>query len=91
MQQTNKSVHFCQQYAQLWLSMVVNGPTHSQGNTLDLVITNIEERIDNLTIYINSLDQFILQSDHCAITYTISAPSTIYITYCQDNFNFFLS
>jgi len=51
------------------LSQLVNGPTHSQGNMLDLVITNIEERINNLTI--NLLDQFTLQSDHCAITYTM--------------------
>ena len=46
----------------LKLSQIVDSPTHIQGNTLDLVLTNLEDSIHSLIVH-NNNHQFIL-SDH---------------------------
>ena len=46
-----KSNKFCDLLFQFNLSQLINEPTHYQGNILDLVITNDEDNIHDLTVH----------------------------------------
>ena len=62
------SVAFCDLIFCLNLTQLVDFPTHSSGNTLDLVISDSTELIQNLFSFSSDL----LQSDHFTITFTVS-------------------
>ena len=64
---------FCEFICDCNLSQLINTPTHIHGNILDLLITNVPERITNLAITNSS----ILQSDHSLISFSL--PSTCHV------------
>ena len=66
--QSPLSVAFCDLIFRLNLTQLVDFPTHSSGNTLDLVISDSTELIQNLFSFSSDL----LQSDHFTITFTVS-------------------
>ena len=51
-----------------FISQLVNEPTHCKGNTLDLILTNVPHRVQN--IQVQSLGSH-LQSDHFLISASI--------------------
>ena len=60
---THFSNQFCDLIFDLNLSQIVDSPTHIQGNTLDLVLTNLEDSIHSLIVH-NNNHQFISSDDH---------------------------
>ena len=67
-EQSPSSVAFCDLIFRLNLTQLVDFPTHSSGNTLDLVISDSTELIQNLFSFSSNL----LQSDHFTITFSVS-------------------
>ena len=69
---------FCDLIFQHNLSQLIQMPTHVKGNTLDLLITNIDNHITNLSVTpsIKNLSNFGLSSDHSSITFSVD--TTIY-------------
>ena len=48
---SSQSILFCDLVFQLNFLQLVNEPTHVQGNVLDLIFTNKEDLIDNVTVH----------------------------------------
>ena len=58
---------------QLNLSQLINEPTHIQGNILDLVFTNNEDLIYDVTVH--PYDYQPIPSDHCIISFSVTCKS----------------
>ena len=65
---------FCDLIFDLNLTQLIDQPTHSGGNILDLVLTNIENSITSLTI--QSANFLTFNSDHSAITFCLNIQSS---------------
>ena len=65
---------FCDLIFDLNLTQLIDQPTHSGGNILDLVLTNIENSITSLTIQPANFLTF--NSDHSAITFCLNIQSS---------------
>lgn len=63
------SRHLCNTLHQLNYMQLVSVPTHQTGNTLDLVLTNAPQRIENTCVKTNSP----LMSDHYPVSLDISS------------------
>ena len=67
------STHFSNQMCDFvfdWnLSQLFESPTHVKGNILDLLMTNHNDSIKNLTILPHDQSSNIVPSDHCVITF----------------------
>lgn len=63
------SVSFCDFIFDLNLSQLIDKPTHTKGNILDLILTNSCHRITNINI---SPPKNILNSDHSIIDFSLS-------------------
>ncbi len=61
------SKSFCEKLFELNLDQLVHVPTHVMGNTLDLIITNVCEEIDNVQVETENK-----YSDHYTVHFTIS-------------------
>jgi len=66
---------FCDLVFDVNLVQLVNQPTHSCGNILDLVLTNIEDSIASLSIH--PVDFTPIKSDHFSITFSLNANSSL--------------
>ena len=64
------SNQFCDFVFDTGLCQLINGPTHVHGNTLDLLLTNIEENIHSLLIH---SQQRLLPSDHYGRTFRLAS------------------
>ena len=75
---THLSNVFCDLIFQHNLSQLIQMPTHIKGNTLDLLITNIDNHTTNLSVTpsIKNLSNFGFSSDHSSITFSVD--TTIY-------------
>ena len=77
------SNQFCDLVFQTGLSQLIDQPTHKHRNILDLLLTNLDDKISHLQINPDQL----LPSDHYSITFslsisvTISSKSTSYFTF----------
>jgi len=65
---TAASNEFCDLIFQAGLYQLIDAPTHTQGNILDLLITNIENSIEDLQLHSDSQ----LHSDHYNITFSVN-------------------
>ena len=63
------SALFCDLVFQHNFSQLIELPTHSHVNTLDLIITNCEDQITDITI--DSTNSCFLKSDHYLISFNI--------------------
>ena len=61
---------FCDFIFQYNLSQLIESPTHIQGNTLDLVLTNDPELVSDLSIHTHL--SHTLNSDHFIIPFTVA-------------------
>lgn len=80
------SNQFCDLVFQTSLSQLINTPTHIHGNILDLLLTNLENRICHLQVHTDSY----LQSDHYNITFSVATTvvtSSNPITYFTFNYS----
>jgi len=68
---TSISNSFCDLVFYLNLVQLVDQPTHSCGNILDLVLTNIEDSIAFLSIH--PVDFTPIKSDHFPVTFSLNA------------------
>ena len=68
---------FCDLTYNCNLYQLINSPTHKQGNILDLLFTNVPERITNIAIY----NSCILHSDHSTISFSVA--STSHVTHAR--------
>ena len=62
------SNQFCDLVFQTGLSQLIDQPTHKHGNTLDLLLTNLDNNISHLQINSDQL----LPTDHFSITFSLS-------------------
>ena len=60
---------FCNMTFELNLSQLVDCPTHNHGNILDLILTNNEDLIQNITVH--SDDVYCISSDHFLINFEL--------------------
>jgi len=67
--QSHISQKFCALIFDIGLDQLINLPTHIKGNTMDLLLTNMEDSIDSIRVHSNPL---ILPSDHYSITFNLS-------------------
>ena len=67
---TASSAKFCEFVYDNNLDQLVNEPTHHQGNTLDLVLTNCSRILHNVTIYTNTR----IPTDHFVVSFSIQVP-----------------
>jgi len=65
--QSHFSSEFCDVTYDLNLQQLVEEPTHIAGNILDLVLTNVPEKVSNLTV--NTKSPYPIPSDHFIITF----------------------
>ena len=61
---------FCDFIFQHNLSQLIESPTHIQGNTFDLVLTNDPELVSDLSIHLHH--SHTLTSDHFIIYFTVT-------------------
>ena len=66
------SNQFCDLVFQTGLTQLIDQPTHIHGNTLDLLLTNLDDNISHLLINSDQL----LPSDHYCITFSLSISTT---------------
>ena len=71
---TQASHLFCDLLFDLNLHQLVNVPTHVQGNTLDLVVTNLHNRITSLTVTQDT--HYFINTDHFLVSFNIAQCST---------------
>ena len=64
---------FCDLAFNLNLFQLIKNPTHTQGNILDIMLTNVEESLHALAIH--PRDAFPLHSDHYPITFKLLCAS----------------
>ena len=69
------SKRFCDIIFDLNLIQLIDQPTHTAGNILDLILTNIPDSIFNIHIYDNP--PLPIPSDHYIITFNISTSSVL--------------
>ena len=74
---SSTSSTFCDLTYNCNLYQLINSPTHKQGNILDLLFTNVPERITNIAIY----NSCILHSDHSIIFFSVA--STSHVTHAR--------
>ena len=82
------STTFCNIVFNLNLTQLIDQPTHTAGNILDLVLTNIPDSIFNIQIHDNP--PLLIPSDHYIITFDISngsVPCKINESYNTLNFS----
>ena len=82
------SISLCNELYSKNFIQLVNEPTHYQGNTLDLILTNSPHRLQNVQVQSSGSS---LQSDHFPITISIlSSPlrahTTPASTVCPSNY-----
>ena len=70
---SSQSNLFCDLVFHLNLLQLVDKPTHVQGNTLDLIFTNKEDLIDNVTV--QPQEAFCVSSDHFMVSFNLCLPS----------------
>ena len=70
---SSQSNLFCDLVFHLNLLQLVDKPTHIQGNTLDLIFTNKEDLIDNVTV--QPQEAFCVSSDHFMVSFNLCLPS----------------
>jgi len=80
------SQKFCDVLFELNLFQLIDEPSHSAGNILDLVLTNIPENISNLIIH--SEPPHSIPSDHFVITFDYSSNSHTSNSVSTKIFNF---
>ena len=56
------------------LTQLIDQPTHINGNILDLILTNTENLVCNVSVY--STPPFLISSDHFLITFDIASGSS---------------
>ena len=61
---------FVNTFCELGLEQLIKHPTHSKGNTLDLVLSTETHKVINLTVF-NDLSLSLCKSDHYLITFDI--------------------
>ena len=71
---SNFSALFCDLVFQHNFSQSIELPTHSHGNTLDLIITNCEDQITDIAI--DSTNSCFLKSDHHLISFNVHQTSS---------------
>ena len=54
----------------MYLTQLIDQPTHINGNILDLILTNVENLVRNVSVYSTPL--FLISSDHFLITFDIA-------------------
>ena len=62
------SNQFCDLVFHTNLCQLISTPTHIRGNILDLLLTNLDDRISNLQIHLDSY----LKSDHNNVTFSVA-------------------
>jgi len=67
------SDNFCEFIFDSNLTQLVDTPTHTCGNILDLVLTNCPEQISNLLVHPPQYQ--CVSSDHHLITFSVAFPS----------------
>ena len=79
--------HISQQFCDLIFDIgLINLPTHIKGNTLDLLLINMEDSIDSIKVHSISL---LFPSDHYSITFNLSfsKPPVKQATYYSYNYS----
>ena len=67
--QSQISQQFCNLKFDIGLDQLISLPTHNiKGNTLDLLLTNIEDNIDSIKVH---SDPLLFPSDHYSITFNL--------------------